>query len=49
MVLTQCYLEWVFSCRILYSGVGCLYVSCSGSVTSVGEGRVNLSAIVFVY
>ena len=25
-----------------------LYVSCSGSITSVGEERVNLSAIVYL-
>ena len=25
------------SCRILFSFVGYLYVSCSGSITSVGE------------
>ena len=31
-----------------YSFVGCLYVSGSGSVTSVGEGRANLSAIVYL-
>ena len=35
------------SCRILYSSVGYLYVSGSGSITSVGEERANLSAIVF--
>ena len=28
-------------CRILYSFVGYLYVSGSGSVTSVGEERAN--------
>ena len=37
------------SCRILYSFVGYLYVSCSGSITSVGEERANLSAIVYLY
>ena len=39
------------SCRILYSSVGYLYVSCSGSITSVGEERAILSAIVclFIY
>ena len=36
------------SCRILYSSVGYLYVSCSGSVTSAGEERANLSAIVYL-
>ena len=34
------------SCRILYSSVGYLYVSDSGSITSVREERANLSAIV---
>ena len=37
------------SCRILYSFVGCLYVSGSGSITSVGEERAYLSAIVYYY
>ena len=37
-----------FSCRILYSIVSYLYVSCSGSITSVGEERANLSAIVYL-
>ena len=27
---------------------GYLYVSCSGSITSVGEERANLSAIVYL-
>ena len=31
----------------LYSFVGHLHVSCSGSVTSAGEERANLSAIVY--
>ena len=34
------------SCRVLYSFVVCLYVSVSGSLTSVGEERTNLSAVV---
>ena len=34
------------SCRILYSSIGYLYVSGSGSITSVGEEGANLSAIV---
>ena len=38
----------VVSCRILYSFVGYLYVSGSGSVTSIGEERANLSAIGYV-
>ena len=37
------------SCRILYSSVGYLYVSGSGSITTVGEERANLSAIVYLY
>ena len=36
------------SCRILYSSVCYLYVSGSGSITSVGEERANLSAIVYL-
>ena len=36
------------SSRILYSFVGYLYVSGSGSITSVGEERANLSAIVYL-
>ena len=36
------------SCRILYSIVSYVYVSCSGSITSVGEERANLSAIVYL-
>ena len=35
------------SCRILYSIAICVYVSCSGPVTSVGEENANLSAIVY--
>ena len=31
----------VVSCRILYSFVSYLYVSCSGSITSVGEERAK--------
>ena len=37
------------SCRYLYSFVVYLYVSDSGSITSVGEERVNLSAVVYLY
>ena len=38
------------SCRILYSFVSIyMYVSCSGSITSVGEERSNVSAIFFMY
>ena len=36
------------SCRALYYFVGYLYVSCSGSITSVGEERSNLSAVVYL-
>ena len=35
-------------CRILYSSVGYLYGSGSGSITLVGEERANLSAIVYL-
>ena len=35
------------SCHILYSFVGYLYVSGSGSNTSVGEVRANLSVIMW--
>ena len=35
------------SCRIFIS-VSYLYVSCSGSVTSVGEERANVSVIVYM-
>ena len=34
------------SCRNLYSFVVYLYVNCSGSITSVGEEKANLSAVV---
>ena len=36
------------SCRNMYSFVVYLYVKCSGSITSVGEERANLSAVVFL-
>ena len=36
------------SCRYLYSFVVYLYVSGSGSITSVGEERANLSAVVYL-
>ena len=32
----------------LYSFVVYLYVNGSGSITSVGEGRANLSAVVYL-
>ena len=35
-------------CRILYSIVSYLYVSCSRSIASVGEERANVSAIVYL-
>ena len=43
-------LEINMSCRILYSFVVYLYmyVSRSGSITSVGEERANLSAVVYL-
>ena len=37
------------SCRILYNFVVYLYVSGSGSITSVAEERANLSAVVIVW
>ena len=37
------------SCRILYSIFSYFYVSCSGSITSVGAERTNLSTIVYLY
>ena len=36
------------SCRVLYSFVVCLYVSVSGSLTSVWEKIANLSAVVYL-
>ena len=36
------------SCRILCSFVVYIYVSGSGSITSVGEERANLSASVYL-
>ena len=36
------------SCRNLYSFVVYLYVSGSGSITSVGEERANLNAVVYL-
>ena len=36
------------SCRNLYSFVVYLYVSGSGSITSVGDERANLSAVVYL-
>ena len=36
------------SCRNLYSFVVFLYVNGSGSITSVGEERANLFAVVYL-
>ena len=36
------------SCRNLYSFVVYLYVNSSGSITSVGEERAHLSAVVYL-
>ena len=36
------------SCRSLNFSVGYLYVSGSGSITSIGEERANFSAIVYL-
>ena len=36
------------SCRTLYYFVVYLYVNGSGSITSVGEERANLSAVVYL-
>ena len=36
------------SCRISHSIVSYLYVSCSGSITSVGEERANFSPCLLV-
>ena len=36
------------SCRTLYSFVVYLYVNGSGSITSVGEERANLSDVVYL-
>ena len=36
------------ACLILYSFVSDLYVSCNGSITSVGEERAYLSANVYL-
>ena len=40
------FLEYVF--RVSVSFVVYLYVSGSGSITSVGEERANLSAVVYL-
>ena len=46
LILTKCFGVGV-SCRNLYPFVVYLYVSGSGSNTSVGEERANLSAAVY--
>ena len=38
----------VVTCRIWYSIVSYFYISCIGSITSVGEERAYLSAIVYL-
>ena len=48
VILTKCFGVGV-SCRILYSFVVYLFGSGSGSITSVGEGRANLSAVVIMW
>ena len=35
-------------CRNLYSFAVYFYVNCSGSITSVGEERAKLSAVVYL-
>ena len=47
VALTKCFGVGV-SCRNLYSFVVYLYVNCSGSITSVGEERASLSAVVYL-
>ena len=47
MVLTKCFGVDV-SCRYLHSFVVYLSVSGSGPITSVGEERANLSAVVYL-
>ena len=48
VILTKCFGVGV-SFRILYSFVVNLYVNRSGSITSVGEERASLSAVVYLY
>ena len=47
LVLTKCFRVGV-SCRNLYSFVVYLYANGSGLITSVGEERANLSAVVYL-
>ena len=48
MAFTKCFGVDI-SCRNLYSFVIYLYVNGSGSITSVGEERANLSAVVYLW
>ena len=47
VILTKCFGVGV-SCRNLYYLVVYLYVNGSGSITSVGEERANLSTVVYL-
>ena len=47
VILTKCFGVGVL-CRNLYSFVVYLYVNGSGSITSVGEERANLSVVVYL-
>ena len=47
MVLTKCFGVGV-SCRNFYSFVVYLYVNGNGSITSVGEERAHLYAVVYL-
>ena len=47
VILTKCFWSRV-SCRNWYSFVVYLFVFGSGSITSVGEERANLSAVVYL-
>ena len=54
-VVVLCCLFWLLnvfgvgvSCRKLYYFVVYLYVNGSGSITSVGEERANLSAVIYL-
>ena len=48
VVLMYFSLEVGVSCRNLYSFVVYLYVNGSGSITSVGEEKANMSAVVYL-
>ena len=48
MIHTKCFLSRCFV-SYLNSFVVYLYVNGSGPITSVGEDRVNLSAVVYLY